>query len=234
MSWKQQLIEEVFFSGLRSVLAKALPDYWQRRASERFNDFNPFSVISGNHDLLRAARLAWVQAALEMLDVVRKTSQSGGQAFDDKNTVIRFGALARNAILKIRTDTLDRCTNPGNSPIDHHLQTIIEGTTEFIAPGKSKTQSQSLTLGFDQTLAAITGWPAHELPPMVKQIARDGLSMMNNGSNRSFGELVFAAFAEILKNPDQYPEAYPVFTIATLDATRKLSEEILVCTCGIE
>ncbi|MCB1977743.1 MAG: hypothetical protein KDE66_12165, partial [Nitrosomonas sp.] len=74
--------------------------------------------------------------------------------------------------------------------------------------------SQSFTLGFDQTLAAVTGWPVHELPPMVKQMARDGLPMMNNGPNRSFGELVFAAFAEILKNPDQYPEAYPAFTIA--------------------
>lgn len=234
MSWKQQLIDVVFFSGLGSVLAKALPDHWQRRASERFNDFNPFSVIAGNHDLLRAARLAWVQAALEVLDVARKSVQSSSSAFDHKDTVTRFEALARDAILKIRSEALDRRTDPGDSPIDHHLQTIIEGASEFIAPGKSKTQSQSLTLGFDQTLAAITGWPVHELPPMVKQMARDGLPMMNNGPNRSFGELVFAAFAEILKNPDQYPEAYPAFTIATLDAGRKLSKEILVCTRGID
>lgn len=229
MSWKQQLIDVVFFSGLGSVLAKALPDHWQRRANERLNDFNPFSVIAGNHDLLRAARLAWVQAALEVLDVVRKTAQSGGQA-----TVVRFEALARDAILKIRSEALDRRTDPGDSPIDHHLQTIIEGTSEFIAPGENKTQNQALTLDFDRTLAAITGWPVHELPPMVKQMARDGLPMMNNGPNRSFGEQVFAAFAEILKNPDQYPEAYPAFTIATLDAARKLSEEILVCTRGID
>jgi formylglycine-generating enzyme required for sulfatase activity len=234
MSWKQQLIDVVFFSGLGSVLAKVLPEHWQRRANERLNDFNPFGVIAGNHDLLRAARLAWVQAALEVLDVARKTSQSGGQAFDDKNTVIRFEALARNAILRIRSEAFDRRTDPGDSPIDHHLQTIIEGTSEFIAPGKNKTQSQSLTLGFDQTLAAITGWPVRELPPMVKQMARDGLPMMNNGPNRSFAELVFAAFAEILKNPGQYPEAYPAFTIATLDAARKLSEEILAYTRGID
>lgn len=92
MSWKKQLIDVIFFNGLGSVLAKALPEHWQRRANERLNDFNPYSVIAGNHDLLRAARLAWVQAALEVLDVVRKSAQSGGQAFDDKNTVVRFEA----------------------------------------------------------------------------------------------------------------------------------------------
>jgi formylglycine-generating enzyme required for sulfatase activity len=229
MSWKQQLIDVVFFSGLGSVLAKALPDHWQRRANERLNDFNPFSVIAGNHDLLRAARLAWVQAALEVLDVVRKTAQSGGQA-----TVVRFEALARDAILKIRSEALDRRTDPGDSPIDHHLQTIIEGTSEFIAPGENKTQNQALTLDFDRTLAAITGWPVHELPPMVKQMARDGLPMMNNGPNRSFGELVFAAFAEILKSPRQYPEAKEAFIFATQDAARELSKKILACTRGID
>ncbi|MCB1977470.1 MAG: hypothetical protein KDE66_10765 [Nitrosomonas sp.] len=46
MSWKQQLIDVVFFSGLGSVLAKALPDHWQRRANERLNDFNPFEILS--------------------------------------------------------------------------------------------------------------------------------------------------------------------------------------------
>ncbi|MDR4513123.1 hypothetical protein [Nitrosomonas sp.] len=69
---------------------------------------------------------------------------------------------------------------------------------------------------------------------MFKQIARDGLPTVDQGAKRPFGELVFAAFAEILKSPDQYPEAYPAFTIATLDAARKLSEELLTTARGID
>lgn len=234
MSWKQQLIDVVFFSGLGTVLAKALPQHWQRRANERLADFNPYSVITGNHDLLRAARLAWVMAALEMLDTAKDNAQSSGREFDQKNVILRFESVARQSLIKIRSDALDRRTHPGDSPIDHHLETTINGTSEFISPGESRSLVQPLTLGFDQTIAAITGWPVNEIPVMFRQIARDGLPTVDQGAKRPFGELVFAAFAEILKSPDQYPEAYPAFTIATLDATRKLSEEILIATRGID
>ena len=234
MSWKQQLIDVVYFSGLGTRLAKALPEHWQRRAKERLDDFNPFSVIAGNHDLARAARLAWVKAAIDVLDAAKASAQSGGREFVQKNEILRFEKLARQTLIKIRSDALDRRTHPGVTPIDAHLKTIIEGTSEFIAPGEERERDQPLTLDFGKTLAAITGWPVNEIPAMFRQISRDGLPTMDKGAKRPFSELVFAAFAEILKSPDQYPEAYPAFTIATLDAARRLSEEILGYARGID
>lgn len=90
MSWKKQLVDVVFFSGLGNVLAKALPEHWQRRAHERLNDLNPYSVIAGNHDLMRAARLAWVKAALEVFDNVRKNVQPNGHEADKLREILRF------------------------------------------------------------------------------------------------------------------------------------------------
>ncbi|MCB1948876.1 hypothetical protein, partial [Nitrosomonas sp.] len=207
MSWKQQLVEVVFFNSLGTVLAKALPQHWQRRVNERLSDFNPYSVIAGNYDLLRAARLAWIKAALEVLNTVKECAQCSGREFGQKNEILRLESVARQSLIKIRSDALDRRTHPGVTPIDTHLKTIIEGTSEFTAPDENPAPNQSPILDFDNTLAAITGWPVYEIPAMFKQIARDGLPTVDQGAKRPFGELVFAAFAEILKSPDQYPEA---------------------------
>ena len=234
MSWKKQLIDLVFFSGLGNILGAALPQHWQRQASERLNDFNPFSVISANHDLLRAGRLAWIGAARDVLNVAKSSAQSGGPAFDRQAEILNFIALAEKITREIRQAALDRRTHPGDNPIDRHLQTIIQGTSEFISPGDNTAQSQTLTQDFTQTLAAICGWPQQEVPPMFTQIARNGIPMPSGGPNRSFGELVFAAFAEILKNPDRYPEASTAFAIAMQDAARKLTEALLACTRGID
>ncbi|MDR4513122.1 hypothetical protein [Nitrosomonas sp.] len=90
MSWKQQLIDVVFFSGLGTVLAKALPEHWQRRTNERLGDFNPYNAIAGNHDLMRAARLAWIKAALEVLNTAKECAQSSGREFGQKNEILRW------------------------------------------------------------------------------------------------------------------------------------------------
>ena len=116
MSWKQQLIDVVFYSGLGTVLAKALPQHWQRRANERLGDFNPYSVIAGNHDLMRAARLAWIKAALEVLDTAKESAQSSGRVFAQKNVILDYEAYARDKLYEIRSAALDRRTHPGVTP----------------------------------------------------------------------------------------------------------------------
>jgi len=233
MSWKQQLVDVVFFSGLGNVLAKALPEHWQRRVNERLNDFNPYSVIADNHDLMRAARLAWIKAALEVLDAAKESAQSSGRAFNQKNDILRFEAHARKKLYEIRSAALYRRPDPGVTAIDRHLKLIMQGTSEFVAPDEKSTLDQPLTLDFGKILAGITDWPVNEIPSMFIQIARNGLPTVDQGAIRSFGELVFAAFAEILKNPDQYPEAGAAFTIAMQSAARKFSEEILAMSRGI-
>lgn len=243
MSWLDKQIDLIFSGvlGLGGMFKNVLPEYWRRRARERLNDINPYSFIAGNEDLLRAARLAWIKAALEVLDTAKKNAQSSGRAFDQKNVILNYEAYAREKLYEIRSAALDRRTHPGVTPIDAHLKTIIEGTSEFIAPDENPAQNQSPTLDFDNTLAAITARPTNEIPAMIRQIARYGLPTVDQGAKRPFGELVFAAFAEILKSPDQYPEAGAAFTIAQqkfiIDmqkAARKLSEKILEKTKGID
>jgi len=70
--------------------AKALiPEHIRRRAAARFDDLNPFRKISANHDLVRALRIAWVEAASEILDAAKH----GASESED---VARFEEVARH------------------------------------------------------------------------------------------------------------------------------------------
>ncbi|MEQ1815170.1 MAG: SUMF1/EgtB/PvdO family nonheme iron enzyme [Nitrosomonas sp.] len=236
MDWQDKL-GDLVLGGLAGTLGGALPEHWRRRVRERLGDFNPYNVIAGNHDLLRAARLAWVRAAFDVLEAGKKSAEAlpaAARGEFNQSAIVRFEALARENLEKIRFDALDRRTDPRSSPIDQHIQRIMHGTSEYVAPGEHRTLDQTLTQEFNATLAALTGWPVHEIPAIFGQIARDGLPTLDGGAKRNFGELVFAAFAELLKNPKIYPEATVAFNIAMQDAARKLSQTILEQIKGID
>ncbi len=238
MDWQDKL-GDLVLGGLAGTLGSALPEleHWRRRVRERLGDFNPYNVIAGNHDLMRAVRLAWVRAAFDVLEAGKKSAEALPAAAHgefNQSAIVRFEALARKNLEKIRFDALDRRTDPGNSPIDRHLQRIMQGASEYVAPGEHHTLDQTLTQEFNATLAALTEWPVHEIPAIFGRIARDGLPTLDGGAKRNFGELVFAAFAELLKNPKIYPEAAAAFNIAMQDAARKLSQAILEQIKGID
>ncbi|PTQ87435.1 SUMF1/EgtB/PvdO family nonheme iron enzyme [Nitrosomonas ureae] len=236
MDWLDKL-SDLVLGGLTSTLGGALPEHWRRGVRERLGDFNPYNVIAGNHDLLRAARLAWVRAAIDVLEAGKKSAAAMPAAACgefNQSAMVRFETLAVKELKKIRSDALDRRTDPGHNPIDQHLQHIMQGTSEYVAPGEYRALDQSLTQQFNATLAALTGWPVYEIPAIFGQIARDGLPTMDRGAKRNFDELVFAVFAESLKNPNIYPEAAEAFNIAMQDAARKLSQTILDQIKGID
>ncbi|AEI99994.1 Sulphatase-modifying factor protein [Nitrosomonas sp. Is79A3] len=236
MDWQEKL-GDLVLGGLAGTLGGALPEHWRRRVRERLGGFNPYNVIAGNHDLLRAARLAWVRAAFDVLEAGRKSAEAlpaAARGEFNQSAIVRFEALAREKLKEIQSDAWDRRTDPGNSPIDRHIQRIMQGSSEHVAPGEIHTLDQTLTQEFNTTLAALTGWPVHEIPAIFEQIARDGLPTLDDGARRNFGELVFAAFAELLKNPKIYPEAAAAFNIAMQDAARKLSQTILDQIKGID
>lgn len=236
MDWQDKL-GDLVLGGLAGTLSYALPEHLRRRMRERLGDFNPYNVIAGNHDLMRAVRLAWVRAAVDVLEAGRKSAETmPAEACGEFNqsAMVRFETLAVKELKKIRSDALDRRTDPGNNPIDQHLQHIMQGTSEYVAPGEQRPLDQTLTQEFNATLAALTGWPEYEIPAIFGQIARDGLPTMDQGAKRNFDELVFAAFAESLKNPEIYHEAAAAFNIAMQDAARKLSQTILEQIKGID
>lgn len=57
-------------------------------------------------------------------------------------------------MLSIRSAALDRRPDAGLTAIDRHLEIIVQGTSEFIAPGEHRALDQPLTQTFDKTLAA--------------------------------------------------------------------------------
>ena len=236
MDWQEKL-GDLVLGGLAGTLGSALPEHWRRRVRERLGDFNPYNVIAGNHDLLRAARLAWVRAAFDVLEAGKKSAEAlpaAARGEFNQSAIVRFEALAREKLKEIRFKALDRRTDPENSAIDQHIQCIMQGASEYVAPDEHRTLDQTLTQEFNATLAALTGWPVYEIPAIFGRIARDGLPTLDGGAKRNFGELVFAAFAELLKNPKIYPEAAAAFNIAMQDAARKLSQTILDQIKGID
>lgn len=232
MDWSGKL-GDLVLGGIGGVLSVAIPEHWRRRARERINDFNPWDVINGNHDLLRAARLAWVKAALDVLDAAKESADSASREFDSAK-ILPFEKLARETLLQIRHDALDLRTSPDASPIDRHIQVIMQGTSEFVAPGDDGGTDAELTQEFENTLAALTRYDVREIPGIFAQIARAGLPTIDGKVRRNFGDLVFAAFAELLKSRDKYPEALPAFNIAMDDAALKLTQAVLEKTKGLE
>lgn len=57
--------------------ARAVPSHVRNQVLARVTDHNPFAVLPGNHDLIRAVRIAWVEAALEVLKAAAAKAASG-------------------------------------------------------------------------------------------------------------------------------------------------------------
>lgn len=75
MDWQEKL-GDLVLGRLAGTLGGALPEHWRRRVRERLGDFNPYNVIAGNHDLMRAVRLAWVHAAFDVLEAGKKSAEA--------------------------------------------------------------------------------------------------------------------------------------------------------------
>ncbi|MBB5759515.1 hypothetical protein HNR00_004249 [Methylorubrum rhodinum] len=232
MDWLGKLLDMVT-GGLPSAAAGLCPDHLKRRWLARLGDANPFASISANHDLVRATRLAWIEAALEVLDEARQRAwdpEWRGAAAD----IERFETEARERLLDARDLALDRRREPVASPIDAHVDAIVNGVPEFVAPGRDPGLGDAVTAAFPGVLAALAGWPPESVPAVFGRIAAAGLPMPGQGPNRAFGELVFAAFAEILKDPKSYPQAREAFYIAMDKLARDLGEATLASVRGLD
>ncbi|MGD9615348.1 MAG: tetratricopeptide repeat protein [Alphaproteobacteria bacterium] len=220
-------IFDAALGGLPGVAMALLPDHLKRRAAARFDDLNPFNELSANHDLVRALRLAWVEAAGEVLDAAEHEASRNSE-------VARFEAVARRGLIAVRDAAFDRGAHPGESAIDRHLPVVLQGVPEFVAAAPDSGPERSLTRSFTMTLAALTGWDAREVPAVFGQIAEAGLPVRGGGPPRAFGDLVFAAFAELVKDPNKYPQAREAFHIATDKLARDLAEATLTAVRGLD
>lgn len=221
MDWLKKLLD-LGIGGLPSAIAAMVPEDLQRKARARLAAYNPFSRISVNHDLVRVTRLAWFDAAEQVVRAARHRAAMP-EWRRDAGDINAIASLAGKAITAGRDLALDRHRDPGASPIDQHIETVLSGVPEFVAPGGDSPPGLSVSKQFATVFAEMVGWPEHELPSIFAQLADIGLPV-EGGDNRPFGELVFAAFAEIIKNPRRYPEAGTAFAMAQSQQVLDVSE----------
>lgn len=86
-------IFDAVLSAAPSFVASAIPEHVRKRALARWDDLSPFGAISANHDLIRAARLAWIEAAFAVLDAAEKAAQQPDHA-GSRETLEKIVTLA--------------------------------------------------------------------------------------------------------------------------------------------
>lgn len=218
---------------LPGAVSAMIPRSVTETIKARIERANPFATISGNHDLVRAVRLAWIRAAEVIIDATRKAADL--PEFDaDKQIIAEFGREADRRLNAIRAEALNRGGDPGSTPIDTHVFAVLGGTPEFASPSQRVKVGTPLSEGFVTTICALTNWVEPDVPRLFGRIAEDGVTDAGSSVRRSFGDLVFAEFAEILKDPDRYPHANPAFQIYMSGAIKDLAQETLAATKGID
>lgn len=224
---------DTFTGGLPSAARTLCPDHLKRKWLERLADHNPFRTISANKDLVRATRLAWIEAAQDVLKE-GKARASDHEWRELAPDIHAFDHAITDILLHARDHALDRRKDTGASPVDVHVQAVIEGVPQLIAPGDHTGVGSDVTAGFVATLADLSGWKARDIPAIYQRIAVDGLPIHGGGSNRTFGELVFAAFAELIKDPKKYPHARAAFYIAMNKLGRDIGRATLGAVSGLD
>lgn len=225
-------ILDAVLSAVPSFAASAVPEHWRKRALARWEDLSPFGAISANHDLIRAARLAWIEAAFAVLDATERASRWPNNV-GSREAMNKVLGLARDELRGVRAAAFDRRIVPARTAIDVHLPTIMEGAAELIVPAPPQETGASVTADFTAALASLIGWPTEEIPTLLRQTAEAGVPTPDGEVRRSFGELVVAAFAELVKQPDRYPEAGAAFTIAMQKMALDLQRAMLPLLEGL-
>lgn len=229
--WGDKLLELVF--GGVPGMVKILPPHWRRQATARMQDFNPFAAIAANEDLLRALRLAWIEAALDVdaavlqVVVLPEWQPSAAEAN-------RFSAHLRELLRQLRHDACNRNVHPGSTAIDVHLDEVLVRVPDYLRAAAGDRPGDVLTRRFVPNVSSLTGWPEREVPTLYARLASHGLPIEGGTVNRAFGELVFSAFAELIKNPNRYPEAGVAFEVAMAGMARELAQSTLTVIGGIE
>jgi tetratricopeptide (TPR) repeat protein len=221
------LLTNVISGFLSNGAAQVVPDQWKRRAKSKLADWKFWEQIKGNHDLTRAFRLAWIVAAKEVLKEARRCEPQ------DRD-VRYFSEIAYKEFDAIRWQMDDRRAAISPSPMDRHLQEVLIGVAEYIDPAGVKSSPDTLNHNFVDVLSELTGLERDLVPNSILQIASAGVVTKNYPQPRPFNELVFAAVAEIFKDPKDNPQAREAFYIHQQHSVRLLCESALDQLKGLD
>lgn len=176
-----------------------------------------------NDHLRRALRLSWVRAATALmhdrLDWADTHPTAEGAA-----QIRRFAPMFDGAC----TEVIDTITNLesgktiGDSVIDDHLELLINQIGDHFK-GDAIAVDQAVL--FAETLGKLIGVRVEEIPLVLRRTAQNGISP-NGAQLRNFAALFADEFAQVLQDPNYYPEAGEAFRILQLSANTQLLHEI--------
>jgi len=230
MEWGQQLFRLVL--GSLPKIGGLLPQQIKRSALARLNDINPFATLGANDDLRRALRIAWIEAALK-IDRSARDACASPDWVDQASDVLNFSTLLRERLKTLRDVAFDRNVPLSDSPVDHHLQEIIVKTPATLTGGHPDA-GEAITAAFRKITANVLGCALCDIPDLYEQIAEQGLLAPGGSPARSFGDMVFVVFAELIQNPNRYPEAGKAFAFAISSLGVELGQQCLVLLQGQE
>lgn len=228
--WSSKLYDMVL-DGLPAA-RKLIPRHIQKDVLARLNDFNPFASIASNDDLLRALRLAWVEAALKINKAVQAAASTPEWKPQSKE-ILGFDSALVGKLRELRSKALHRETHPGNAPMDQHLQELIANSPSSLMshdldPGRKVTQA------FCKVIAALVNCSESDIPAIYSRLAEAGLPIPNSSDRHRFGDLVYLEFAELLRNPTAYPEARHSYLIGLAGVGVQLGKQCLAQLQGYD
>ncbi len=199
--------------GVPKYLLERVPEHLRKDVAARLKDRLFGASVSSNHDLVRAYRRSWVTAARMVGNEARSLAaiaEYRSQAEDHKSFLDVFD----RELDRIRAVAFNTERDPGVSPVDVDVHLVLSRMPEFVAGGAAgDVVTAPVTRSFRGIVSDITGWDEASIPLVLGQIAEHGISS-EGGAPRSFGTLVFGAFAELIKSPKEYPEAQTAFSTA--------------------
>ncbi|UUO04686.1 hypothetical protein M4951_14950 [Blastopirellula sp. J2-11] len=203
-----QLIQEGSWTATTGVVGSMAPqllqtEFWRKNRASIFNH-SILRNISHNHHLSRGVVWAWCVATQEVLDQAKSNAKEGepNPYFD------AFASLLSKQLDGLLRNAHSYQENVIDSAVIQRAKLVIDGVGVYSAPNKPDAEINHQTVitaineQFPVVISELTGWEQSKIPQAFFDAAR--LNSPISDQNRSFGELVLAAYADILKNASNF------------------------------
>jgi WD40 repeat protein len=234
-------------------VAKAMaPEDWKRRLKSFAKDFHSFfDKPSTNHDLVRALRIAWCDATIDLLEEASRQTRKSQEAAGERDVILRLSKELRWTLIGIRDQAWQRHVPVGTRPMDSVAKFVVGSVAEYVTGDLDDAQVPEELADIEcriadhlvETLPALVAdrrsygrghasdfdyekseWH-FSLPPVVERLAREGWTPREDAAPMLFGQRVLAEFAELMKG-DAFPEAKAAFNIYLHEQTRRTVQEL--------
>ena len=202
-----------FLQQLSPAAAKLIPKHITFQLESYLSHRSASAGLSQNHDLLRAYRFAWTDAARIVAKATQGIVAAKSNPTNADDDAVTFCNLVLEKCAKIHANAAKQDQNQEllTTAIDRCALPAMAGVHMYIGNSGVEECEQEINKQLGALLADLTGWTDNEIPRQFMNIARSGLGDTDK-VRRSFGMLVIHGLGEILKS-DSYPEAKAAYGI---------------------